>query len=117
MNFFVRSATICIPVYDTASDESAWHRTFATVFSHYETGDLAPFDLGVKGDYENLYKWLDAREARECGDSVAYLNFEYSKDIVTEITTSLHSSVRMSFALADDESTDGSLVPCFHFGD
>jgi hypothetical protein len=37
------------------------------------------FDLGIKGDYQSLYKWLDARKARECGDSVAYFTFEYPR--------------------------------------
>ena len=26
------------------------------------------YDLGVDGDYENLYAWLDHKEAKECGD-------------------------------------------------
>jgi hypothetical protein len=56
------------------------------------------FDLGIKGDYENLYKWLDARNARECGDSVAYFTFEYTEDLLTEITTSLLSSVKTNDA-------------------
>ena len=29
------------------------------------------FDLGLSGEYEELYAWLDRQEARECGDSVA----------------------------------------------
>ena len=29
------------------------------------------FDLGLKGDYNGLYKWLDNQNAKECGDSVA----------------------------------------------
>jgi hypothetical protein len=29
------------------------------------------YDLGVKGDYEGLYAWLDDHEAKECGNSVA----------------------------------------------
>ncbi|CAE6688369.1 hypothetical protein [Paraburkholderia haematera] len=34
------------------------------------------YDLGVKGDYEGLYKWLDNVEAFECGDSLAYFSVE-----------------------------------------
>jgi hypothetical protein len=30
------------------------------------------FDLGVRGDYETLYTWLDQRLAKECGDNVAF---------------------------------------------
>lgn len=35
------------------------------------------YDLGVGGDYEGLYAWLDNNEATECGDSLdvrEYLN-------------------------------------------
>lgn len=27
------------------------------------------YDLGVSGDYENLYAWLDDHGAKECGQS------------------------------------------------
>ena len=62
------------------------------------------FDLGIKGDYESLYKWLDARKARECGDSVAYFTFEYPEDLVTEITNSLYSNVNMNDTCGVSES-------------
>jgi hypothetical protein len=29
------------------------------------------FDLGLQGDYDVLYGWLDQQSAHECGDSVA----------------------------------------------
>lgn len=29
------------------------------------------FDLGLHGDYMELYEWLDRNGAKECGDSVA----------------------------------------------
>jgi hypothetical protein len=54
------------------------------------------FDLGVSGDYENLYRWLDARQAKECGDNIAYFQFEYEKQILDELTASLQSSVKMT---------------------
>lgn len=31
------------------------------------------YDLGVDGDYEGMYRWLDKEEAVECGDSCASL--------------------------------------------
>lgn len=34
------------------------------------------FDLGIGGDYPGLYKWLDNHEALECGDSVAFFNYD-----------------------------------------
>ncbi len=34
------------------------------------------YDLGVRGDYESLYQWLDQHSAVECGDSIAFLRYE-----------------------------------------
>ena len=34
------------------------------------------YDLGINGDYENLYAWLDNKDAQDCGDSVAVLRHE-----------------------------------------
>lgn len=34
------------------------------------------YDLGVQGDYDHLYAWLDNHKALECGNSVAYLEYE-----------------------------------------
>ena len=42
------------------------------------------FDLGVKGDYESLYAWLDNHGAIECGDSTAFLKYEVGKDASSE---------------------------------
>ena len=38
------------------------------------------FDLGVKGDYEGLYSWLDSQDARECGEYLAGFNFDVSDE-------------------------------------
>lgn len=38
------------------------------------------YDLGIQGDYQNLYKWLDNNGASECGDSLAYFTFDVSDD-------------------------------------
>jgi hypothetical protein len=38
------------------------------------------FDLGVKGDYEGLYTWLDSQDARECGEYLAGFDFEASDE-------------------------------------
>ena len=29
------------------------------------------YDLGLRGNYESLYEWLDLQSAEECGESVA----------------------------------------------
>jgi hypothetical protein len=56
------------------------------------------YDLGVKGDYESLYKWLDHRNALECGDSLAYVNCEYTDDVFADVRTSLFNNVKMTDA-------------------
>lgn len=35
------------------------------------------FDLGVRGDYDSLYQWLDEKEALECGSGVATFMYEF----------------------------------------
>jgi hypothetical protein len=39
------------------------------------------FDLGIQGDYPSLYAWLDSHGAKECGDSLAFLNYEYEEPL------------------------------------
>lgn len=39
------------------------------------------YDLGVKGDYQNLYAWLDDHKAIECGNNLAFFKYKAeSKD-------------------------------------
>ena len=51
------------------------------------------FDLGVRGDYDGLYKWLDEQKALECVDSTATFFWDYSENMKTEIKESLQNSV------------------------
>ena len=51
------------------------------------------FDLGVQGDYEGLYSWLDGHQAKECGDSLAWLSYEHSGDIVEDLKRDLKERV------------------------
>jgi hypothetical protein len=54
------------------------------------------YDLGVRGDYEGLYAWLDNHKAKECGDSLALLRYEYSGNLLEALTTDLKSSVEIN---------------------
>lgn len=36
------------------------------------------YDFGLKGDYTGLYTWLDNNNAVECGNGLAFCNFETS---------------------------------------
>ncbi len=53
------------------------------------------YDLGVKGDYSGLYKFLDANEAKECGNSVAYFQFNYKDDLAKELTEVLKENIEI----------------------
>jgi len=56
------------------------------------------YDLGVKGDYEGLYAWLDDHDAIECGDSVSFFNFNVKKqdNLVEELKNDLSKTVNLS---------------------
>lgn len=54
------------------------------------------YDLGVKGDYEGLYAWLDENHAKECGDSVAFFSYEYSESFLEDISKNLHNSMNLT---------------------
>ena len=51
------------------------------------------FDLGVKGDYEALYEWLDAHSAVECTENVARFSYEYTDDLVGELKQHLATAL------------------------
>ncbi len=51
------------------------------------------YDLGLKGDYNSLYTWLDNQEAKECGDSIAFFNFKFKNNFIEEISNSLKESL------------------------
>jgi len=68
------------------------------------------FDLGVRGDYGSLYTWLDEHEAKECGDSLGFLNYEYSGSLVKSLTAELEKvlmptkQTRVYFIYRDNET-------------
>lgn len=51
----------------------------------YKQSILLSYDLGVDGDYKKLYKWLDANHAKECGDSVCMIPFQFAT--ITQMTS------------------------------
>jgi hypothetical protein len=54
------------------------------------------YDLGVQGDYEGLYAWLDEHQAKECGDSLAFLNYEYAGSLLDALTSDLQKSLQIT---------------------
>lgn len=39
------------------------------------------YDMSFAGDFNNLYQWLDAHDAMECGDNFCRLSFPYSGEL------------------------------------
>jgi hypothetical protein len=54
------------------------------------------FDLGVSGDYERMYMWLDDKGAKECGDSVASLMFTYDGDLLASLKSEIENAVSLN---------------------
>lgn len=54
------------------------------------------YDLGLRGNYEDLYEWLDNMEAVECGESLASFITDKTRDqIVKEIKAFLDKNARV----------------------
>ena len=53
------------------------------------------YDLGLKGDYPNLYKWLDSKGAKECGDSLAVFKIKKNGDVVSSLIKDLKKSLTL----------------------
>jgi hypothetical protein len=53
------------------------------------------YDLGVRGDYEGLYAWLDAHGARECGTSLAVLSYDFSGGLTESLKEDLKAAVEL----------------------
>ena len=43
-----------------------------------------------------MYAWLDEHQAKECGDSLAFLNYEYPDSLLDTLTADLQSSVQIT---------------------
>ena len=54
------------------------------------------FDLGVRGDYEGIYTWLDEHGAEECGDSLAYLKYESDDDFISSFTRDIRKAIEIT---------------------
>ena len=77
------------------------HMSLSTIWISY--------DLGLRGDYEGLYAWLDQHNAKECGDSLALLSYEYSGSLLDALKADLGAAVdtnkrtRMYLIYRDDK--------------
>ncbi len=71
------------------------------------------FDLGLRGDYNSLYIWLDTKNAMECGKATAAFAMNFSEDvfdtIYKELKMELEKEVHIEkndrvYMVATDES-------------
>ena len=56
------------------------------------------FDLGLKGDYKGLYTFLDNHKAVECGQGLAFLNYNadtFGDNILSAIKADLEKVITL----------------------
>jgi hypothetical protein len=51
------------------------------------------FDIALGGDYDGLFEWLDEYDAKECGDNLAFLQFDCFGDVIQALKKSLEEAV------------------------
>ncbi len=69
------------------------------------------FDLGLRGNYENLYAWLDKKQADECGDNVATIITEKTrKEIKQELSKILDENSRAYFIESTEKGGLGGFI-------
>lgn len=54
------------------------------------------YDIGVRGDYEGLYAWLDSKRAKECGDSLAFIEYEDDGNIIESLRSEIKEVVELT---------------------
>ena len=53
------------------------------------------YDLGLRGNYESLYEWLDSHKAEECGETLATFHSNLtSAQLRNELTRALGDSAK-----------------------
>ena len=54
------------------------------------------YDLGIRGNYDEVYAWLDGLGAKECGESIATFVSDMSREQITrELKKLVGSSARV----------------------
>jgi len=54
------------------------------------------FDLGVRGDYEGLFTWLDDHHARECAGNTAFIQYSHEGPIFEAIQADLREAITVT---------------------
>jgi hypothetical protein len=60
------------------------------------------YDLGLRGNYESLYEWLDSQGAEECGEALATFHSKKSRDQLRgDLREALGDTARVRIYLID----------------
>jgi Ser-tRNA(Ala) deacylase AlaX len=51
------------------------------------------YDLGIRGDLTPFYAWLDQYNAKECGDSLAVIEYDHNDDLRDKIEGELKTLI------------------------
>jgi hypothetical protein len=78
------------------------------------------YDLGVRGDYDGLYAWLDRHNAKECGDSLAFISYEYKGSLPNSLKADLKTAFKIDgrtriYVIYEDDQS-GKFKGKFIFG-
>jgi len=77
--------------------KTAAMKTTATKTAAMKTSPvLLSFDLGIVGDYDQLFAWLDKHEAKECGNNLAIFDYSYRHDLLKEIRQDLRKTMKVT---------------------
>src|SRR5438046_2656237 len=68
------------------------------------------FDLGLRGDYNKLYGWLDRHEAKECGDNVATFRSAKSMNEIAKEIKGLLDPAKNARVYCIDRKHGGSWI-------
>ncbi len=53
------------------------------------------FEFAFGGDFESLFTFLDKHKAVECGETLAYLTFQYNNNLIDELKQEINKYVTL----------------------
>ena len=54
------------------------------------------YDLGISGDYESMYAWLDDQGAKECNSSLAFFRYSYEDDLLESLEQEIRNAININ---------------------
>ena len=54
------------------------------------------YDLGVRGDYEGIYGWLEDHGAKECISNLAFVNYEIKGNLAKCLKRDIESAIEVN---------------------